>query len=171
MINKLLIMLLLISIFENIFCQERVRIKPTLPTSADFLAKPFGFETSKNNFLNNYKQWKMKLYTTKLTSNQTFRDTFFDFSYKKSRVVFLKSNNTELLFSGNIDSDNFLLANNIRIGMSRYEFVHSFSDLKSISNDTIMFQNSKLTNYFAFYFKNSKLEKINFGLKKSLKKK
>jgi hypothetical protein len=171
--NKLKTLLVVaISAFQLMaFAQDKIKIRPDLPTVDDFLAKPFGVETNRKNLQVALPWYKMKIATISNRYQATKTDTFFDFRYGKSRIVIVKVNGRETLLEGKLTDSKTVLANGIKIGISRYEFFKSFANLKASPGDTLVLSSESKYNAFTFIFKNKELSDIIIGVRKTRKNK
>jgi hypothetical protein len=154
------------------FCtaQEYTHIKPTTPSVEEFLVSPFGYQPTKDNF-KHHLNYRMKVYTLKNKISPQLRDTFVKFTKRASNLVVLIDQSGEHFLGGKIVDSKIQLMNGIHVNMSRYEFFRSFSNLKTLSTDTVEVFAIGQPNQFRFVFKDNLLHSILIGLPKSKTKK
>lgn len=160
--------------FTLLFCSSasihkvpQVEVKP-MPYEA-FLQSPFGHEESIADFTQSMPKGTRIQKLIKRNPRPNHRpDTIYSFIYKKSKISVYKTQfNQEYILGGSIKNPQIELINGIRIGMTKEEFYHSFTNLELANGDSILVQKPGAERRFNFYFnRKGKLDRYTFSGKR-----
>ncbi|MEE4196318.1 MAG: hypothetical protein V2I54_01630 [Bacteroidales bacterium] len=127
----------------------------------EFLHQPFGFEETIDSFSEHTSPtFRIQKLLRRNKHYPEKTDTIYQFKYRKSEIFFYKTHlGQEFLLAGKILNKQIALTNDIRIGMSRTDFKHRFTDSLNFASDTLEMvgEGTKYT----FIFNNNKLNRIN----------
>ena len=142
-------------------CTSQKSTIETSPVSQEeFLESPFGFHENIENFsqISNPRFHVQKL----LRKNKHYpskTDTIYQFTYKNSEVFFYKTHTgKEFLLAGKIVNKQVELKNDIHVGISKEDFINTFSDDLQIKSDSLQMVGDGTK--YTFVFDKKKLKRI-----------
>lgn len=134
--------------------------------SNDLIDFPFGHNESIVSFKSNLpKKTKVVKMVQRNMHYPNRVDTIYSFNYKKSKIAVVKTYfNKEMVLGGNIENEELVLKNGVKVGMQWEDFVSAFTNINETYSDTLVLKNEVRKRKFTFYFDNNKsLKRFTFN--------
>lgn len=125
-----------------------------------FIYQPFAHKSDLQTFQKNYK-WFTRL-SKEIIENKYIKtnDTIYHFRIWRSDASFYHTKNKNFLLKTNIKSKRLKLANGLKLGMTRDDFLKRFKNLKPNEENEIEFVSDDKMGKCIFRFKNNRLKQI-----------
>lgn len=95
--------------------------------------------------------------------DSTVTDTIYTYSDSKNKIQIYRAKQNDFVFTFDVTNPQFMLAGNIKPGMTKDEFYHKFRS-STHPNNIVEITDSEENMFFMFYFENNLLSRINSSL-------
>lgn len=148
---------------QEIICQEIIEDTLKVVILSDFMYYPFGVYKNNIDFCNHYPLF---IDNSPSKKNSEGNSKYWSYSYKESTLLLLYSDDTERIeiLESEIKDEEISLANNIKIGMSKFDFLEIFKLQESIEDvsriNVVNLESGLLGIWHSYFFYDNKLISI-----------